>query len=161
MTLELLIIVAIAFALLVFAVIGLFANSGLKRGTLPGGVKLPNRATSLTETWVKPPTSVPQGTQDTFTFTVTFSQPSGPAQPVAGHEYLFVVQPSANVTIVSANGASVNDKTATAMTDRAGRVDLVIKTDKGGEGQALVLAGRNQQQIRQAKLMAAFTIPVP
>ena len=157
---ELVVGLLIAFALLVIAVVLLSRGGQLKPGTLPNGQEPNARNGQYNETWASTPMSVPNGTEGTFTFTVSFDS-GGSSEVVKDREYIFVVQPRENLTIVTANGAAVNADSATVLTDEAGKVELVIRTDAPSEASGGVLAGRTTQQIRQALHKAVFTIPDP
>ncbi|MEL6352570.1 MAG: hypothetical protein AAFR58_12465 [Cyanobacteria bacterium J06627_28] len=68
------------------------------QGTLPSGSTPSNR--SISEAWTTAPRTITRGMNATFVLTVNSSQVSG-FLPVSGRLYLFNVEPSANISIVS------------------------------------------------------------
>src|SRR5688572_18588753 len=99
--------VAVVAIAAILAVIKLFQNAAQARaalGTLPNGSTPSTQG--LGERWTGSPAVITVGTQATFTFTVDSTNVlSGVTSPVSGREYLFNVQPGANIRIDSVTPA--------------------------------------------------------
>lgn len=157
-----LIMIAVAFALLVLAICAL--NSGAaKRGKLAGGGALPlNKAVfkaGFKDGWTTIPPSVPKGQTGTFIFSASFTPPVGAAQGVVDRRYTIVAEPRANVTILTANGKTINGNSVTIVTDKTGKITLKIRTDEASDIYGLVLAGHDDAEVTARKHVKTYAIP--
>ena len=120
-------LVAIALVLILAAILiwSISASAAARKaasGTVPGGAT-PVSAT-ITQVWTSPPTTITMGTNATFVLTVNSSQMSG-IVPVTGRLYVFSVQPSADISIVSITPASTSG-TNFGSTNGSGTITVVI-----------------------------------